>query len=149
MAVNRIMAGGQEGKWREISVARLASRLPPADAPAVKVKPEDARTWLDAKIVEVRSFRGTRAVVIARVGYPSGLFRYDCRSVDPENSRWLNSGQSIFDTIDEARLSFTRRCAELVGRPKWPSIGDTALSPDGRGATSTIGTPPPRASMPG
>lgn len=127
VAINRVMAGGQEGKWREISVTRLTSRLPPADAPAAKVKPEDARTWLDAKIVEVRVFRGTLAVAITRVGFASGRFCYDSRSVELEDGRWLNAGQSIFDTIDEARLSFTRRCAERVGRPKWPPIAD----PDG------------------
>jgi len=117
VVINRAMAGGQEGKWREISVSSLASRLPPADAPARKVKPEDARTWLDAKIVEVRVFRGIRAVVIAKVGYPSGRFRYDYRSVELEGERWLNSGENLFDTLEEARLCFTGQCAEWIGRP--------------------------------
>jgi len=126
-AINRIMARGEEGKWRQVSTTANASRLPPADAPQRKIDPRVAATWLEARVLEVRVFQERHAAVIARIALPSGKVRFDLRSVTLENRRWLNEGQGIFDSLTGARGAFARRFADQAGEPRRREITDPAL----------------------
>jgi len=112
--VNRVMARGEEGAWRRISVRNLADRLPPADRPASQVSSETARRYLDANILEVMVFAGRHAAVIAALPSQAGVPVYDRRTFGLEDGRWLNKGQSHFSTLERARTSFARYCAHLV-----------------------------------
>ncbi len=112
-AVNRVLASGDQGAWRRMSVRSLAERLPAADAPRREVSAEAARSYREAQIVEVRIFRGIHAAVIAKL--PGGILpSYDKRTLAWEEGRWLNRGQTIFPSLDQARASFARLCANLV-----------------------------------
>lgn len=123
--INRLMASGNEGRWRRISAKELARRLPPEDAKPKEVKPEVAEQWLNARIVEVRVFRGSFAGVIAEVAVVSEPPFYDLRSVGIEDGRWLNRGESIYDTLEEARSAFARGCAHrYIERPDRPEVKD-------------------------
>jgi hypothetical protein len=122
--INRVMAGGRQGDWRKISTAKTANRLPPADAQTVEVKPEVAETWLDARIIEVRIFQQRHAMVIAEVKPQGKPSFFDGRIVDLENGKWLNVGQSVYQTIEQARSTFAGSCAEYVEKPVRPKIDD-------------------------
>jgi hypothetical protein len=123
--INRLMASGNRGRWRRISVKELARRLPPEDAKPKEVKPEVAEQWLSARIVEVRVFRDSFAGVIAEVTAGSKPPFYDLRSVGIEDGRWLNGGQSVHGTLDEARSAFARGCARrYIERPDRPKVKD-------------------------
>ncbi|MHC4179781.1 MAG: hypothetical protein ACYSWU_19910, partial [Planctomycetota bacterium] len=109
-AANRIAASGDRGSWRRISVARLASKLPPADAKKREVSAEAAKEWLEAEILEVRIFRGTFASVFA--GTTTTTKRIiDIRNLELHNGRWLNRGNDVVGTLDEARVRFSAACA--------------------------------------
>ncbi len=123
--INRVMASGNEGAWRRISVKELARGLPPEDAKRKEVKPEVAEQRLNARIVEVRVFRGSFAGVIAEITVDSEPPFYDLRSVSIEDGRWLNGGESVWDTLEQARDAFARRCAyRYVKRPDRPAVED-------------------------
>ncbi|MHC4476827.1 MAG: hypothetical protein ACYTEL_14365 [Planctomycetota bacterium] len=122
--INRVMAGGRQGDWRRISTAKTANRLPPADAQTMEVKTEVAKMWLNARILEVRVFRGRHAIVIARVKREGKTPLFDGRIVDLENGKWLNTGQSVYKSLDQARSTFAGSCAEYVEKPVRPKIDD-------------------------
>lgn len=124
VAINRAMANGEQGAWRRLSVQSLAERMPPADAPRREVPAEAARSDREAQIVEVRTFRGTFAAVIAKL--PGGMLpSYDKRTLGWEEGRWLNRGQTIFPSIAQARASFARQCAGLVQETQVrPAVAD-------------------------
>jgi hypothetical protein len=122
--INRVMARGQQGAWRRISARKNRHRVPPADAKRVEVKPEVAEMWLNALIREVRIFRGRHAAVIAEIKTASGATKYDKRSLELEDGRWLNMGEDILGTLEDARSGFAAQCAHYVDRPVRPAIED-------------------------
>ena len=65
--VNRVLASGEQSKWRQISVMSIANRLPSADTENQTIDPENAKVWLNARILEVRIFRNINAVVLAEL----------------------------------------------------------------------------------
>ncbi len=122
--INRVMAHGEEAAWRRISVQSLADRLPPADAATREVHYKNARMWMSAVVLEVRTFRGTHGAVIAKIARPSGEIAYDLRSVELASGRWLNCGQRTLGTMDEARSTFAALCAPWVDKPVRPKVKD-------------------------
>ncbi len=109
--IGRVLASGEQSTWRRISVKSLANRLPSADAKKEQVKPKIAKMYLNARILEVRIFRGDHAVVISKINHPSGGIKFDGRIVGREDGRWLNKGHSHYRTIDQARAKFAGSCA--------------------------------------
>jgi hypothetical protein len=122
--INRVMADGRQGDWRRISTAKTANRLPFADAQTVEVKPELAKMWLDARIIEVRIFQQHHAMVIAEVKPQGKPSFFDGRIVNLENGKWLDAGQSVYKSVDQARSTFAGSCAEYVEKPVRPKIDD-------------------------
>ncbi len=121
--INRVIASGEKGAWQRISTkASIKRGLPPANAEKKEIKPEAAKMWLNARIVEVRIFRGIHAVVFAEVMPESKPLFFDKRIVNLENGRWLNQGQNTFGTIEEARANFARYCSEYAEKPSRPKI---------------------------
>ena len=108
-ACNRIAASGEQSRWRELSVKRLAERLP-ADGKKTEVRPSAAQEWLSAEILEVQIYRDKLAMAFARVRHPSRSI-IDIRSFELEDGRWLNAGNDIRDSLEEARKLFARFCA--------------------------------------
>lgn len=123
-AINRVMASGEDSKWRSISTRKNAERVPPANAPTRQVDPKTAALWLDARIVEVRMYRDKIAAVIAELGPESGRAPYDYRSLAFESGKWLNEGESRHATLPVARQAFAAECAKYVGLTKRPKIAD-------------------------
>ena len=121
-AINRVLASGRRGGpvWKRISVERLAKRFNKEEKRKVKSTDE----WLNARIVEVNIFKDTHAAVIAEIPSKGRQPVFDKRSVELENGKWLNVGQSIFGDIEAARAHFARRCARLIGTPARPKIDD-------------------------
>lgn len=107
---NRISASGEQGRWRQHSVKRLADRLPPGDAKKTDVRPSAAKEWLTAEILEVQIYGDKVAMTFAKIPRPSKSI-IDIRSFEWESGRWLNSGNDIRGSLEEARQLFTRRCA--------------------------------------
>ncbi|MBN2181459.1 MAG: hypothetical protein JW715_06065 [Sedimentisphaerales bacterium] len=123
--ISRVMASGERGKWRQISIKSLADRLSAENAEKTEVKPEIARQWLNARIIEVRIFREKNAVVLAELTRDSEFQGIDKRYLEYENGRWLNRGQdSASDTIDEARAESNAAFAYLLEKPTRPKIDD-------------------------
>lgn len=105
VVINRAMAGGQEGKWREISVSSLASRLPPAVAGRAK---------------PARSGR-------VKTGHLEELVIRDKAIFGPwwtEEARHGESSQDGRRTVDTSTSG-----AGLVVSTDWPGTGD----PSGHG----------------
>lgn len=121
--INRVLASGEKGKWRQISVKSLANRLSPADAKVKEVKPEHAKVWLNARILEVRIFREQRAVVLAELMWDPNNPKIDKRSLELEDGRWLNKGQDYSaDSLEEARVETDAKFAYMLERPSRPRI---------------------------
>lgn len=121
--INRLMANGQQSKWRQISVKSLADNMPPADAKVKEVKPEHAKALLSARILEVRIFRERRAVVLAELMRDPGNPRIDKRYLELENGRWLNKGQDpSAGSIEEARAETNAKFAYRLEKPSRPGI---------------------------
>jgi len=116
--IARVLASGEMGLWRRISVSSLSGALPSADAKKVEVKPERAKMWLNARIKEVRIFQGTHAVVLAEFIDPCEGVRISARSMGFEQGKWLNAGHGIFNDAVTARSGFARACADRLPRPK-------------------------------
>jgi hypothetical protein len=121
-AINRLCAGGDAGRWRQVSVERLAGRMPAAGAKR-KVSKQAADEWLNARILEVRIFGGVYAAVLAKIPHPRKSI-IDYRSLELENRRWLNAGNDVFSSMDQARKKFNIACQRYEERPKRPKIED-------------------------
>jgi hypothetical protein len=102
--VNRLLAGGNQD-WRRISVKRIAPRLP-ATKSKRKVSKSSAQGYLNINIVEVRIFQGKCACVIAKA--ERRLFDY--RTFELEDGQWRAVGNSVFGSLNEARVDFTAAC---------------------------------------
>jgi hypothetical protein len=106
--INRLNASGAKEFWRRMSVKRLAQRMPVKKGKR-KVSKSAVHGWLNAKIVEVRIFQGKHAGVVAKV--PSAWKKlFDYRSFELEDGKWLNAGNSVFGSLDEAREDFAAAC---------------------------------------
>lgn len=123
-AISRMMAGGDQAAWRKVSVRRIALLTPREGTPPRKPSPEYAATWRNARIVEVRVYRGRRAVVLAEIIYPNGTSAIDLRSVEMENGRWLNAGQDIAGSLLEARSMAGRQMAQWERRRARGPVAD-------------------------
>ncbi|MEE9370750.1 MAG: hypothetical protein V3W45_04685 [Sedimentisphaerales bacterium] len=121
--INRVMASGEQGKWRQISVKSLADRLSPTNAKVKEVKPEYAKVLLNARILEVRIFREQRAVVLAELMLDPDNPKIDKRYLELENGRWLNKGQDpSADSLEEARAETNAKFAYMLEKPSRPKI---------------------------
>ncbi len=131
-AINRVMASGEQAAWRRISVKSLAGRLPPVDAKKEQVSPENAKMWLDARILEVRVFKERRAVVLAELSKDPSSPKIDKRFVHLEDGRWLNAGQDHpAGSLEGARAETNGKFAAMFEKPIRPRIDnpDTYLKP--------------------
>ena len=123
--INRVMASGEQGAWRRISAKRIAGNMPPPDAKREEVKPEYAKMWLNAKILEVRIVKGKRAVVLADLKPDSQESKIDKRLVNLEDGRWLNFGQDPpASSLAEARAQTNGKFARMLPKPSRPRIED-------------------------
>jgi hypothetical protein len=123
VVINRVMAGGHQGKWRQISVKSLADRLSPADAKNIEVKPENAKVWLNAQILEVRIFKEQRAVVLAELTWDPNSPKIDKRYLELKDGRWLNHGQDpSANSLQEARAESNAKFAYMLEKPSRPRI---------------------------
>lgn len=109
-AANRAQADGDQDVWRRISVKELADILPPAAGLRRYVSPEDQQKCLNTRIVEVRIFRETHAVVIAKAPSAGIWPHYEIRNFVFEDGKWRNRGQSGASTLGRARAAFAQRC---------------------------------------
>jgi hypothetical protein len=107
-ACNRVSASGEQERWRQVSVRRLAKRLP-ANAKKTGVRPSVAREYLTAEILEVHVYRDAMAMVFARIPHRQRSI-VDIRSFELEDGRWLNAGNDITGSLEEARKLFPSRC---------------------------------------
>jgi len=112
-AINRIMAnGGDHATWMRISSETTRERARDGDMGTRAMPPEKAQMWLNARIVEVRVYKDTVAMVITELLDPS---KFDMRYVGRENDRWLNRGHDgAVDSLEEARQVFASKCARFV-----------------------------------
>jgi len=88
----------------------------------VEVRPEHAQKWFNARIVEVRIYREKYGAVIAEL--PGDTVRFDMRSVELEDGKWLDRGQDVLSGLEAARKKFARYCAFSAKRPARPQIED-------------------------
>jgi len=120
--INRLSASGDQGFWRRVSTKKVAARMQLKEGKR-KVSKSAAKRWLNAEVIEVRIFREKYAGVIARVPH---LWKklFDYRSFELEDGKWLNAGNSVFGSLDEARTLFRAACGKYAERPKRPKIGN-------------------------
>jgi hypothetical protein len=96
-----------EVAFSRLSVSELARTMPFAPKKPMAVK--EAEKWLEAEVLEVNVYRETNAVVFAKKNF-GGKERMDMRWLAPENGRWLNRGNNVVETLDEARTVFSSGC---------------------------------------
>jgi hypothetical protein len=120
--INRLMAEGREGGWRQVSVRRSREFQPPEDAKPRTVSPEVAEARFAARVLEVQVVGEKYAAVLAEVPYP-GKRRFESRALEREENRWLNFAHTSRETIEELRdkvLGWTdqweRRFVDLAGK---------------------------------
>lgn len=95
-----------DAAFSRLSVSELARTMPLAPKKPMAV--EEAEKCLEAEVLEVNVYRETNAVVFARKNF-GGKERMDVRLLAPENGRWLNHGNYVLETLDEARSLFSRQ----------------------------------------
>ena len=110
--INRIRNRGDNAAWARVSVKRLAERFRRAKQKKSKVDPEWSTVLSNARILEVRIWNGTRAMVAAELPqeFSSRPIRnpIDVRHLELQDDRWLNTGNDRFDTIEQAQAKFSR-----------------------------------------
>ena len=108
-ACNRLCASGEQDRWRQLSVKRLAERLP-ARGKKIAVSSSAAKGWLTAEILEEQVYQNTKAMVFAKM--PNAWKTIiDIRGFELEAGRWLNTGNDQTSSLEDARKLFARRCA--------------------------------------
>ena len=114
--ITRLRASGDQGFWRRVSAKRLAPGIRVEEGKR-KVPESRAKAWLNTEIIEVRILRQKKyAGVIAKNTHAlKNLFW--CFSFELENGRWLNAGESYFDSLEEALRHFGKKCVKYA-RPK-------------------------------
>jgi hypothetical protein len=126
VAANRLSAAGQfsGAAWQRISIKGLADGF--RDEKKEEVKPEIAKMYLNAKILEVRIFKSRYAAVIAELTREDRLnmTMFDMRVVHLENGKWLNAGQGNHNSLDRARLKCLRSWSRYLDKPVRRRIKD-------------------------
>ena len=121
--INRVMARGEQGSWRRISVKSLSNIFPTNITGNINVTAEKSQMWLNARILEVRIFRGQGAVVLAEFRDNMDSPKIDKRFLSLENDCWLNKGQDPASaTLEEARAEANVKFAHMLERPNRPKI---------------------------
>jgi hypothetical protein len=120
--LNRLSASGEQSFWPRLSIRKLGERMSPGQGKR-EVSEEAKREWLNAEILEVHIFEGRCAGVLARVPHPSRTI-IDYRGLEFEDGRWLNAGNSVFGSLEEARAGFQEACDYWAGRPKRGPVAD-------------------------
>jgi hypothetical protein len=130
------MASGEEAGWRRVSVKANRSSCPPADAPKGAVKPEIAKMYLEARILEVRVFQDKTAAVLAEWVSEGHAPIVDLRQFRLEDGRWLNNGEAHAATLAGARAQAAIGFAMGLPKPTRPATQPAASKP-GAGTEST------------
>jgi hypothetical protein len=130
---NRLSVSESPNAWRAFTVKRIRDRLPAPETGKQEVRPEVVRRRLAARIVEVRVFRETYAVVLAETrmkfhAYPDERTVIDVRHLELEDGQWLNVGQDVVDSVERGRLIFARMCAGHIRKPTRPKVDDPEAS---------------------
>jgi hypothetical protein len=107
--LNRLSASGDKGFWRRLSAPSLAKDLP-VESGTRPVSRKEAEESLNTEIVEVRIQSNNNALVIARVPSASRAV-FDLRWLERSDNRWLNAGNDVTGSLEEARKLFVRRTA--------------------------------------
>ncbi len=106
--------------FARLTISEWARGMP--SGPAKPMPAKKAAEWLDAEVLEVEIAHETNGVVFARRKL-GGKESIDLRWLRPEQGRWLNAGNTVVDTLEEARQVFARACAlgeaqdKLASRP--------------------------------
>lgn len=108
--LNRLSASGEQAFWGQLSVPRLAEHMPNQNGKR-PVSADAAREWLDAKILEVHLWEKTNAMVIARIPPRGNKSVMDLRWLSWVAGQWLNEGNDVTASLDEARSLVQRRRA--------------------------------------
>jgi hypothetical protein len=116
--MHRVWAAEGDGAWARLCVRELAGRVPAL--PKKPLPAQRAERLLNAEIVEVSLYRETNAAVFARMNL-GGKEGIDMRSLRREEGRWLNHGNDVAGTLEEARKRFARRCAYVEAKEKLAS----------------------------
>jgi hypothetical protein len=105
-ALYRAYVAEGDAMWPRLSIRSLAESLSTA---AKKPLPaEIAESELNAEVVEVRFCDATSATVFARLqfGNDPKVQGIDIRSFGLENGHWLNAGEDVAATLENAREKF-------------------------------------------
>lgn len=116
----RISASGDQAPWRRLSVPRIARRMP-RRAEKREVSAEAKRMFLSAEILEVRIFRNKYCAVLAEIPRPAKNY-IDIRFLELTDGRWLNVGNTVKQSLSEARVAFGRYCSRQVELPSRPKV---------------------------
>lgn len=108
-ACNRLCASGEQDGWRQLSVKKLAARLP-VGAKKIEVPASAAKEWLGAEIVEVRIHKGSLALVFAKIPQAFKTI-IDIRTFEKEAGQWRNAGNGVASSLEKARDMFSQACA--------------------------------------
>ncbi len=104
--INRKCADGPLD-WNTVTCRRTRDSFRPGvDVTTPRPSDEDAAIMRDAEILEVRIYDKTFAQVAAR--WQRKNRPIDLRSFELEEGRWLNAGNDVVETIDEAAGNFER-----------------------------------------
>lgn len=117
--INRLKASGNQGFWRRVSAKRLTPRIRVKEGKQ-KVPESTVKALLNSEIMEVRLFLEKYAGVIVK-GLHAWKNLFFCHSFELENGRWLNAGDSYFDSLEKARGHFGKKCVRYAN-PKRPKI---------------------------
>jgi beta-lactamase regulating signal transducer with metallopeptidase domain len=113
-AINKIADHSDNSQWAKVSVKRLARRFPQSKSRKSKPDVEWSKVLQNAQILEVRVYQENYAMVIAKLPqeFSSKKIRspIDLRSLELENGRWLNAGNSRCWKVEEARARFAEAC---------------------------------------
>jgi hypothetical protein len=118
--INRAMVAEGDAAFSRLSISEIARTMP--SVPKKAMAANEAQEWLGAEILEVDVYGETNAGAFAKVRL-GGNEHIDVRWLNRANGRWLNSGNSIVGSLDEARELFSGRCAReeaqmrLTSRP--------------------------------
>jgi len=108
--INR-MDWDDPSSWQKVTVARKAARMGGSGSePKRTTDPEWLKVLANARIREVLVWNMTKATVIAELPQELSSKKivepFDRRNFELENGRWLNTGNSRFNSIEEAKTQF-------------------------------------------
>ncbi len=119
-SLTRAWVAEGDAAFARLTISEWAKGM--SSAPTKPMPAKDAATRLDAEVLEVVIAHETNGVVFARLKL-GGKERIDLRWLRPEQGRWLNAGNTVVDTLEEARQVFARARAlreaqdKLASRP--------------------------------